>query len=204
MHVTLDPTLPSNQGVNLQGIEVVGKPYKDQGTWCLLTTEDQADLIFSGKTVAASVRSNGTATPCDVLTFVRQTSNGNCIFTRKLHPVNDAVKEVRQAQDLAAKEALKANGGIKVPTVKAPKWTPGTVVSGQAGAGAQVKHPVTSTATKYTPTEIAELQAAGYSIGDILAMAQGPAASTSPTVKLAAKTTKGSVPAPGTKLAPKS
>lgn len=198
MQTTFDQANPLNAGVDYQGVTAAGKPYKDQGKWCLLVTPDQVDSILA-TAKAVSVRSNGAATPCDVLTFVRQTSNGNYLFTRKLHPISDAVKAIREAADLQAKQDVKANG---VPARQAPqsRLAPGTVIAQGATGPVTVTtgKPVTTTQTGFSSEEIASLQAMGFTVGQIAQMAQAKQV----TASAPTKASKGTL-VPGVKLAPK-
>lgn len=168
--LAIDLANPGNQGVDFTGC-IPGKPAKDTETnkWGHVILAPSA--VVNGTLVSnrvAIVTSTGIATPATVTGFVRQSTNGNYIFSVQRDKLDAKVQEVRKAINLANKADYLANG----PKVRPAVAEAATVaIPGQTQAVASTPavtgKPVTTTQTGLTTEQITYLQSLGLTVGQI-------------------------------------
>jgi hypothetical protein len=177
----VDTTLAVNAGIDYTGC-IPAKPAKNPETnkWDHVILAPDAVVNGTLKSArVAIVTSTGQATPATVTGFVKQTTNGNYVFTVKRDTVPATVAAVRKAANEAAKTAWK-NGERPSKTAPAPVaiTVPGVAAPAPAPAPVAIVAPATVAPATMTGTAPIEpdwaeltntLKGAGFTAREVLA-----------------------------------
>lgn len=200
--------LPVNKGLDYTRC-VPGMPSKgESGKWDQVILP--ASAVVNGRLVSnrvAIVTSTGQATPATVVEFIKQTSNGNYVFTVQRDKVPAELAAVRKAAADAQKADYKQNGRkatqaapvqIAIPNTVTPVQVAPVQVADTEPASKSEQAVVNSTG--FTLDQVRTMTSAGLSLAVIQGMAQAHQATSS-----SAPSKGGSVPTGGKggTLAPK-